>query len=142
MSVPEIKTWEVEEAIRTTSPDKALEEDEIPNYVLHKAIQELKEPLTHLFNHCFTTGYCPAHFQKLITVALRKPKKGDFKDPKMYRPIVLLNTVGKVIDKMLAKQMLFIVDAHGLLPHTHISRKAVAGYKHTVHLLLEKIHTV
>ena len=60
----------------------------------------------------------------------------------MYRPIALLNTVGKVMDKVLTKQMLFIVDAHGLLPHTHIGERAAAGYKHTVHLLLKKIHAV
>jgi len=60
--VPKIKTWEVEKAIRTTSPDKALGEDEIPSHIFYKAIQELKEPLTCLFNHCFTTGYCPTHF--------------------------------------------------------------------------------
>jgi len=62
LSVLEIKIWEVEEAIRTTSPDKVLGEDEIPSHVFYKAIQELKEPLTHLFNYCLTTGYCPAHF--------------------------------------------------------------------------------
>jgi len=60
--VPEIKIWEVEEVIRITSPDKALGEDEIPSCVLYEAIQELKEPLTRLFNHCLTTGYCLAYF--------------------------------------------------------------------------------
>ena len=47
---PDIKTWEVEEAIRMTSPDKAPGEDQLPSRVLHEAIQELKEPLTRLFN--------------------------------------------------------------------------------------------
>ena len=138
--VPEIKTWEVEEAIRTTSPDKAPGEDKIPSRILYEAIQELKEPLTRLFNHCLITGYCPAYFRRLITVALRKLKKGDFKDPKMYRPIALLNIVGKVMDKVLAKQMLFMVDAYGLLPRTYTGGRAAAGCKHAVHLLLEKIH--
>jgi len=58
----------------------------------------------------------------------------------MYRPIALLNTVGKVMDKVLTKQMLFMVDTHGLLPHTHMGGRAAAGCEHAVHLLLEKIH--
>jgi hypothetical protein len=58
----------------------------------------------------------------------------------MYRPIALLNIVGKVIDKVLAKRMLFIADAYSLLLRTHTGRRA-AGYKYAVHLLLEKIHT-
>ena len=60
----------------------------------------------------------------------------------MYRPIALLNTVGKIMDKVLAKRMLFMADAYGLLPRTHIGRRAATGYKYAVHLLLEKIHAV
>ena len=48
-------------------------------------------------------GYCLAHFRRSITVALQKLKKGDFRDPKIYRLIALLNIVGKVIDKVLIK---------------------------------------
>ena len=58
----------------------------------------------------------------------------------MYRPIALLNTVGKVMDKVLAKRMLFMADAYGLLPRTHTGGRAAAGCEHAVHLLLEKIH--
>jgi len=58
----------------------------------------------------------------------------------MYRPIALLNIVGKVIDKVLVKRMLFIVDAYGLLPRTYTGGRAAASYKHAMHLLLEKIY--
>ena len=47
----------------------------------------------------------------------------------MYRPIALLNIVGKIIDKVLAKRILFIVDAYGLLPRTYIGRRVATGYK-------------
>ena len=58
----------------------------------------------------------------------------------MYRPIALLNIVGKIIDKVLIKQMLFIADAYGLLLRTYMGRRVATGYKYAVHLLLEKIH--
>jgi len=58
----------------------------------------------------------------------------------MYRPIALLNIVGKVMDKVLAKRMLFIVDAYGLLLRTHTGGRAAASCEHAVYLLLEKIH--
>ena len=48
----------------------------------------------------------------------------------MYRLIALLNIVGKVIDKVLAKRLLFIADAYSLLPRTHTGRRAATGYKH------------
>ena len=75
-------------------------------------------------------------------MALQKPKKGDFRDPKIYRLIALLNTVGKIIDKVLAKRLLHMADAYNLLPRTYIGRRAAASCEHAVHLLLEKIHAL
>ena len=58
----------------------------------------------------------------------------------MYRLIALLNIVGKVMDKVLAKRMLFMADAYGLLLRTYTGRREAAGCEHAVHLLLEKIY--
>lgn len=58
----------------------------------------------------------------------------------MHRLTALLNTVGKVMDKVLAKRLLFIADAYGFLPRTHTGGRAAAGCEHAVHLLLEKVH--
>jgi hypothetical protein len=60
----------------------------------------------------------------------------------MYRLIALLNIVGKVIDKVLVKRMLFIADAYSLLLRTYIGRRAAASCKYAVYLLLEKIYAV
>ena len=60
----------------------------------------------------------------------------------MYRPIALLNTVGKIIDKVLIKRMLFIADAYGLLLYTYTGGRVATGCKYAVYLLLEKIHAV
>ena len=46
------------------------------------------------------------------------------------------------MDKVLAKRMLFIADAYGLLLRTYIGRRVATGYKYVVHLLLEKIYAV
>ena len=58
----------------------------------------------------------------------------------MYRLIALLNIVGKVIDKVLTKRILFIADAYGLLLRTYTGRRVAVGYKYAVYLLLEKIY--
>ena len=60
----------------------------------------------------------------------------------MYRLIALLNIVGKVMDKVLTKRLLFMVDAYGLLLRTYTGRRAAASCEHVVHLLLEKIHAL
>ena len=60
----------------------------------------------------------------------------------MYRLIALLNIVGKVIDKVLIKRLLFIADAYGLLLRTYIGGRAATSCEHAVYLLLEKIYAV
>ena len=60
----------------------------------------------------------------------------------MYRPIALLNIVGKIMDKVLAKRLLYMADAYNLLPRTHMGGRAAASCEHAVHLLLEKIHVL
>ena len=46
------------------------------------------------------------------------------------------------MDKVLAKQLLYIADAHNLLLRTHTGRRAAASCEYIVHLLLEKIHAL
>lgn len=41
------------------------------------------------------------------TVVIPKPNKPDYSAPKAYRPIVLLNCIGKIFEKMLSNQMQF-----------------------------------
>ena len=60
----------------------------------------------------------------------------------MYRLIALLNIVGKIMDKVLTKRMLFIADAYGLLPRTYTGGRVATGCEYAVYLLLEKIHAV
>ena len=82
----------------------------------------------------------PYTLLKINSYSFKKTKERGFKDPKIYRPIALLNIVGKVMDKVLIKWILFIADAYGLLPHTYIGGRAAAGCEYTVYLLLKKIH--
>jgi hypothetical protein len=49
--------------------------------------------------------YCPKVFKKSITVALRKLGKSDYTKPKAYRPVALMNTLSKIIDTVLARQI-------------------------------------
>ena len=41
----------------------------------------------------------------LVSVIIPKPGKPAYDTPKAFRPIVLLNTLGKLIEKMVARQL-------------------------------------
>ncbi|OQD73321.1 hypothetical protein PENANT_c211G00669, partial [Penicillium antarcticum] len=47
-----------------------------------------------------SSKYRPSHFQRSITVVLRKQGKSDYQLAKPYRPVALLNTLGKFLDRV------------------------------------------
>ncbi len=47
------------------------------------------------------------HFKDSVSVVIPKPGKPSYSTPKAFRPIVLLNTLGKLIEKMIANRCQF-----------------------------------
>jgi hypothetical protein len=95
----------VSKAIQTTLLDKAPKEDKIPNHILKVAAKVLTLLLTRIFNLLIQLEYIPCAFKKSVTVALRKPRKDNYSKPKSYRPIALINILGKLLDIVLAKRI-------------------------------------
>ncbi|KAJ5462803.1 pol-like protein [Penicillium sp. IBT 31633x] len=121
---------------------KAPGPDGIPNAALKKAIEipNLLMFLTYLFNECLRLGYYASHFRESTTVILRKPGKSDYTIPKSYRPITLLSTLGKALESVLATRLSYLVEAHALLPDTHVGGRVGRSYDHALHLLLERVY--
>ena len=62
---------------------------------------------------CIQVGHWPAHFKESLSVIILKPGKASYLTPKSFRPIVLLNTLGKLVKKMLSHQLQFDRVQHG-----------------------------
>ncbi|KAL3418443.1 zinc knuckle [Phlyctema vagabunda] len=71
---------------------------------------------------------------------LRKPGKSDYTSPKAYRPIALLNTIGKLIDSILARRISYVTEVYQLLPRTHIGGRQARLPEHALHMIIEKIY--
>ena len=50
---------------------------------------------------------------------LRKPGKARYDMPKAYRPIALMNTVGKLLSAVVAEDLSYMCEKYRLLPDTH-----------------------
>jgi len=59
--------------------------------------------IINITNSCITLGYWPNYFKISTTIVILKPNKSLYNQPKAFRPIVLLNTLGKLIEKWLLK---------------------------------------
>ena len=60
-----------------------------------------------LANACLRTGCWPKHFKESNSVIIPKPNKPSYATPKAFRPIVLLNTLGKLFEKMISNRIQF-----------------------------------
>src|SRR6185369_2918659 len=68
---------------------------------------EAAAALLKVANACIDAGHWPSHFKDSVSVVIPKPGKPSYDTPKSFRPIVLLNTVGKLVEKMLAARLQF-----------------------------------
>lgn len=137
---PDITVPEIEKAVRGAAPNKAPGADGITNGILHQTLDILLPSLQNLFNACLKQGYCPSHFKETSTVVLRKQGKDDYTQPKSYRPIALLNTLGKALEAVVANRLSYLADSHNLLPTRHTGGRKLASTEHAIHFLLQRIH--
>jgi len=140
LECPEITLPEIERAVRRASPNKAPGADGITNSILQQTLDILLPNLGKLFNACLDQGYCPTHFKESITVVLRKPGKDDYTQPKAYRPIALLSTLGKAMETVIANRLAYLADTHHLLPSQHTGGRKLASTDHAMHFLIQRIH--
>lgn len=130
---PPFTQREVQVALSMAATRKAPGPDGIPNLALRILKDVLPPVLTPLFNACITYSYCPEHFRVAETVTLRKPGKEDYTQVKSYRPVALLNTLGKILEKDIARRLSALVERHALLPPTHMGGRK--GSPRTTHCI-------
>jgi len=68
-----------------------------------------------IINACFVTGFWPNSFKTSKTMIIPKPGKKDYNIPKVFCPIVLLNTLGKLFEKVIANRLQWEVARFKLL---------------------------
>jgi hypothetical protein len=104
---------EVQEYIRGLKPGKAPGPDGIPNRTLkHLPLRAIS--LVTLFNAILTIQYFPGEWKHARVLSILKPGK-DPALPTSYRPISLLDTIGKLLEKILLARILKEVSERGLL---------------------------
>ena len=63
--------------------------------------------IINIANTCINLGHWPNYFKTSSTVVIPKPNKTSYDSLKVFRPIVLLNTLSKLVEKVIAKQIQF-----------------------------------
>ena len=98
--------YTLEKTLNSLSVGKATGPDGINNRLLKQLSKPLSNPLSDLFNFSLAHGKVPTTWKEAnITPIL---KKNDPSEISIYRPISLLNTIGKAVEKLFISMFYFI----------------------------------
>ncbi|KAF8661440.1 hypothetical protein AX14_007234 [Amanita brunnescens Koide BX004] len=106
-SFPNFSCQEVHDAITLTGNGSAPSPDRITWELLKNVLQVNGAPegLCYLFNQIKASGVWPSWFKESTCVIIPKANKPKYNIPKAFRPISLLNTIGKLLTKIIAARM-------------------------------------
>ena len=130
---------QIQRQLTRLKPYKVPGPDGIPNIVLTKCTDILAPRLGYIFAAIMNRKYYYMQWKISTTVVLRKPGKPQYDMPKAYRPITLLNTMGKVLTVIIAESLTYYIEKHNLLPPTHFGGRPARTTNDTIHYLIYKI---
>ena len=85
--------------------DKAPGEDGIPSEVFKSLVEIFPRYMTAIYNGCLSKGTFPQRWKKALVIPITKPGKAESEEASKFRPISLLNTGGKMLEKLLINRI-------------------------------------
>lgn len=97
-------------------PTKTSSLDCLPTHFFKKHIRLFSKFLTGLINLCLINGIVPTLCKHAVVIPLLKRPDSDVNDISNYRPVSNLRFISKVIEKIVAKELLKHLSQNSLLP--------------------------
>lgn len=137
-SLSPVSETEVQSLIKKLRDRKAPGADGISNKVVKQLSAPLICLLTAIFNVTMTCGIFPSEWKEADVIGLPKPGK-PASAPSSYRPISLLNTLGKLYERILSKRLWDFISSKGILQHEQFGFRANHSCVQQVHRITEYI---
>ena len=96
--------------------NKASSVSGILNRFLRSVTSQVVDSLTKLFQAYFNLEYYPKLFKKVNIVVLKKSNRLNYLESKAYRPITLLDTLGKALKIVISRRLTGLAESYNLLP--------------------------
>lgn len=90
--------------------------------------EECLSNIINIANAYINLGHQPNYFKYSLTIIISKPNKPVYDHSKAFHPIVLLNTLGKLIEKVIVERLQFIVTKNSFI---HLSQLDGLKFKST-----------
>ena len=84
-------------------------------------------------------AHYPDAWKESITVILRKPGRTNYSVAKSYRPIALMNCMGKILSSCITDILEYEVEKNALIPNHHFGGRAGRTTTDSLHLITKTI---
>ncbi len=115
---------ELGEYLRATSSTSAPGPSQISWPILKWLWPVISTHVTALFNGCLAHAFHPPLWKHALVQVIPKPGKADYFVPKSYCPISLLDCLGKLLEKAVAKRITHDIDVAEVLPPNQFGSRA------------------
>nr|KAG5698663.1 hypothetical protein BaRGS_022551 [Batillaria attramentaria] len=105
---------ELNDAIRRLKTKKAPGKDGICNEMIKHLGPAARRKLLELFNQSWKTGIFPSAWKEATIIPIRKKEKDPAKKTS-YRPISLLSCLGKTLERMINKRLMWHLESNNLI---------------------------
>ena len=130
--------YEVRSTIRKLKPKASTGIDGISTTVLKSLPNNFIEAITNLFNQSMEQGFFPSKFKTAKVVPIYK-RKGSRKNPENYRPISLLCSISKVLEKLIYKRVSKYLEKMNFFPNTQFGFRKKLSTSQAISLLVNLI---
>ena len=103
--IPPVTANELNSATNTLKDGSAPGEDGINIDILKTSLEALQPILLAIFNACLTHKHFPGNWKLAKLCIIRKPNKEGYEDVKSYRPICILNSLGKILESVILQRI-------------------------------------
>jgi len=107
---------EIFDALHETSNNTVPGKSGITWRLIKWAFNICSTQITSLFNAYLEFGHHPRSLKTAVVAVVPKPRKADMSDPRSYRPISLLECLSKLLEKVIARRLIFEVGKFNLVP--------------------------
>lgn len=144
--------YDVPSRIRFTSPQeitniikalpnkKAPGHDRINNKILKNLPNQAIAFLNNIYNSSLRTGYFPLLWKHSIVIPIPKPNKNP-SNVENYRPISLLPSLSKILEKIIQKRLNNYLNKNGIIPRHQFGFTEKLSTTHQLLRITEHIHT-
>ena len=133
----EVDETDISCIMRLQQPKLSCGIDTINNKIVKLCHKQLTVPMTKIINQSMTEGKVPSHFKK----ALIKPlyKKGPANICGNYRPVSLLPSLSKILEKAVCQQLNSFLDRYQILCQSQYGFRPKNQTTHVVHNMMNYI---